>query len=163
MLKYSLYFGIDRVIHRTAVVLRERTQLYSRWRDSTAYLIAFQMYSQKLFAKLQMGIKPIQKCPAYNNIPIPLLFRHPLTNTNYIFRDNNVSDRSLRCTQNSPVGSDGARVELKLRGREDTGKAMIRDFPIGIRGTLRKKLPRTSNRWYQKFVGEEMYPVRPRL
>lgn len=43
------------------------------------------------------------------------------------------------------------------------GKAMIRIPQTGYSLHVTKRLPRTSNRWYQKFVQEEMYPVRPRL
>lgn len=46
--------------------------------------------------------------------------------------------------------------------RKDAGKIKNSKALVPARGR-KKKLPQTSNRWYQKFVGEEMYPVRPRL
>lgn len=90
----------------------------------TGHLHMFQIFSKQV-CKATDRIIPHPKYPAYNNIStnIPPLFRHLLTNTNYISGDNSIFDRSLRCTQNFLVDSDSTHMKLKLRSREeDMGK-----------------------------------------
>lgn len=75
------------------------------------------MYSRNQFAKLQTGLRPVQSVQRiqYTNTTII----QAILNVNYIFEDNNMSDRSLKYTQNSLV--DSTRMELKVRGPKRYG------------------------------------------